>query len=131
MNAAAIEDEYVPDVESALRLFANLARQPREQLGFAYLDPKWRLLGLRYTEPGSRYAALVPFRAVVSDVLKFDAAGLVMAHNHPRGDPTPSEADHAITRRLGRVLEAIDVRLLDHVILAGEKSASFRALSFL
>ena len=52
-------------------------------------------------------------------------AAMVMAHNHPSGDPTPSEADRALTRRLARALDALDMRLLDHLVLAGDGSPAF------
>lgn len=59
----------------------------------------------------------------------FSRCGLT--HNHPSGDPTPSEADLAVTRRIIRVLDAIDVRLVDHIVLAGDRWASMRELGLL
>ena len=125
------ETRHVRDANAAHELFADLAGLPYELVGFAYLDPERRLLGVRYSPPGSRTAAAVSVRLVVADALAFDAVGVVMAHNHPGGDPAPSVADKAVTRRLARALSAVDVRMLDHIILTADRSTSFRALGLL
>lgn len=120
----------IADSAAARTLFAPLARERREVAAFAYLDPEWRLLGLRQTR-GSDTAIEVSLRLITADALAFDAAAMVMAHNHPGGDPTPSEADRALTRRLARTLDALDIRLLDHLVLAGDQVTSFRAMGLL
>jgi DNA repair protein RadC len=70
-------------------------------------------------------------RTIVADALAFDATGVVMAHNHPSGDATPSDDDRVLTRRLARALDAVGVRLIDHLVLAGDEAASFRGLGLL
>jgi DNA repair protein RadC len=120
----------VADAAAAHALFAPLAAERVEVAAFAYLDPEWRLLGLRHAR--SAAAAIdVPMRAVAIDVLALDCAAVVMAHNHPSGDAAPSAADRALTKRLARTLDALDVQLADHLILAGERVTSFRALGLL
>ena len=98
---------------------------------FAYLDPEWRLLGMRHMPSTGRDAVTVRVRDVVGDALAFDAAAVAMAHNHPSGDPTPSADDHLFTRRLSQALGAVGVRLVEHVVVADGGSASFRALGLL
>lgn len=116
---------------SALELldarFAPIADAPREVAIFAYLDPKWRVIATRHVGGGRTASLDIPLRAVIGDALAFDAAAIVMAHNHPSGDPSPSEADYVFTRRLERTLAAIDVRLVDHIVLARGGRVSFRA----
>lgn len=73
----------------------------------------------------------VPMRAVATDVLAFDCARVVMAHNHPSGDARPSDLDRALTKRLARALDALGVELFDHLVFAGERVTSFRALGLL
>ena len=63
-------------------------------------------------------------REVVKEALRLNAAAVFFSHNHPSGHPEPSEADKALTRRLKQALELVDVRTLDHVIVAGHASAS-------
>jgi DNA repair protein RadC len=60
---------------------------------------------------------------VVKRALKHNAAGLILAHNHPSGDPEPSAADRSITERLRRALELIEVRVLDHLIVGNDVSS--------
>lgn len=108
------------------RLFAPLADGDREVLGFAYLDPEWRLLGMRHSVPGSADAVDLPLRDVARDAISFGAAQVVMAHNHPSGDPTPSRADIAATRRLAAALDTIGVGLAEHLVLATGGVASLR-----
>lgn len=125
------EIRHIHGREAAVGLFGDLAALPYEMVAFAYLDPERRLLGLRHGQSGRADVAEVPVRLVVADALAFDAASVVMAHNHPGGDPTPSEADRAVTRRLARALDAIEVRLMDHLVLAVGGTASFRAMGLL
>lgn len=116
----------------ARHLFAPIAIAPREIAVFAYLDPNWRLLGSRHVPAADDADAVaIPLRTIVCDALKFDAAAVAMAHNHPSGDPTPSAADHALTRRLASALDAIGVRLIEHLVLAESGSESFRQQGWL
>jgi len=63
-------------------------------------------------------------REVVKEALRLNAAAVIFSHNHPSGHPESSEADKVLTRRLKQALELVDVRTLDHVIVAGHASAS-------
>lgn len=119
--------EEIRDHEAALRLFAPIAHLPQEVVAFAYLDPEWRLLGVRHRPSRSNHSVALPVREIARDALAFEARRVLMAHNHPSGDPSPSPDDVAATRRLARTLEAIGVTLVDHLVLAGTKSASLRA----
>ena len=86
---------------------------------------------MRHTLSGTFDTVDVPVRAVVADALALDAAGGGMAHNHPSGDATPSEADRLLTARLSRALDALGMRLFDHLIFVGDDYASFSGLGLL
>ncbi len=116
---------------AALRLFAGLARHPVEACAFAYLDPEWRLLGLRHSVSRRADEIVLPFREVVRDVLLHDARLVLVAHNHPGGDHQPSRDDLAVTRRLAATLEAIGARLIDHWVLAPGGETSLRGAGLL
>lgn len=111
--------------------FASIADAAQEVAIFAYLDPEWRVLGVRRVTSRAVNTLTVPLRDVVADAIAFDAVAVAMAHNHPSGDPTPSPADYALTQRIARTLEAIGVRLIEHVVLARGRRDSFRARGLL
>ena len=119
------------DPAAAGLLFAPLGNERVEVMVFAYLTDDQRLLGIRHTRSASVDSLDLPVREVATDALAFGAHGVVMAHNHPSGDPTPSSADRDATRLLARALDPLGVRLLDHLVIAREGSVSFRKLGLL
>ena len=114
-------------VADAARLFAPIADQPVEIAAFAYFDPEWRLLGIRHSLSAAADTVPLSIRAVARDALAFDARFAVMAHNHPSGDPRPSADDIIATRAVARMFDAIDVRLVDHLVLTRHGCTSLRA----
>jgi len=73
----------------------------------------------------------IPMREIARDVLALDARLVLMAHNHPSGDHRPSPDDLAVTSRLSRTLDAIGVRLVDHLILGRDGCTSLRDEGYL
>ena len=114
----------------AAALFADLSGAAQEIAAVAYLDPEWRLLGHREFR-GTASRAVPSIREIVRDALANEAAAVILAHNHPSGDPTPSIADLAFTRTLARTLAAIDITLADHLILTRTGIASLREAGLL
>ena len=129
----AIADDDLAGLRVSFRgtVFAGLAAEPTEVAALAYFDPNWRLLGVRHARSAASDAVNVPIRAVAADALVLDCVSVVMAHNHPSGDPSPSAADRAVTRRLARALDALDVELFDHLVFAADAFTSFRARGWL
>jgi len=119
------------DPEAAERLFAPLAGEAVEVLAFVYLDREQRVLGMRQSRSAAHDTHDVPVRDIVIDALGFGAAGVVMAHNHPSGDATPSAADREATRRVARALDTLGVRLLDHLVVTRNGATSFRTMGLL
>jgi DNA repair protein RadC len=76
---------------------------------------------------GSLNASIVHPREVFLPAIQHSAASLVLVHNHPSGDPEPSEEDLSITRRLIEVGDLVGIGVLDHVIVAARGSVSFRS----
>jgi DNA repair protein RadC len=74
---------------------------------------------------GTIDSAEVHPREVVKAALRHNAAAVIVSHNHPSGNPEPSAADQTLTQRLREALGLVDVRVLDHVIVAGNATASF------
>jgi len=92
-------------------------RRHQEVLGALYLDSRHRLLAERELYRGTLQRALVEPREVLREALLCGAAGVVVFHNHPSGDPTPSLEDLKFTRHLVDACAAVGMDLLDHLIL--------------
>lgn len=111
------------DVARIVRDSARGARQ--EQFFAVLLDARHRILGLRVISTGGLLGAPVHPRDVFAPAVREGAASMVVAHNHPSGDPTPSPEDHAVTDRLREAAELIGIRLLDHLVVGFERFYSF------
>ena len=96
------------------------ARWDREHFLMLPLDGRNRVLGFEIVSVGTLTASLVHPREVFKTAILANAAAIIVAHNHPSGDPTPSAEDRAITQRLKDAGELLGIRLLDHVVL-GER----------
>jgi len=90
------------------------------------LDGRQRVLGKRVISRGTLTASLVHPREVFRPALAACAASLVLVHNHPSGDPTPSSEDRAVTQRLVEAGELLGVRVVDHIVVAEEGFVSLR-----
>jgi len=101
-------------------LQTQLLDRGHEVFGLVYLDQRHRILATEELFRGSVDGASVHPREVVKQALARGAAAVILFHNHPSGQRTPSGADEAITERLRQALELIDVRVLDHVIVSAE-----------
>ncbi|HAF2131173.1 TPA: DNA repair protein RadC [Salmonella enterica] len=103
----------------------QLAGQEREVFIVLYLDNQHRLLESETLFSGSINHVQVHPREVVKSALRFNAAAAVLAHNHPSGDPEPSQCDRDITGRLQEALALVDVKTLDHLVIGSEGIVSF------
>lgn len=96
-----------------------LGNRDREACAAALVDTKHRVMGVEMVSIGSLDHTFMAPREIYRLALVHNAAALVVAHNHPSGDATPSPDDIAVTRRLLRAGELIGVDLLDHLVVAG------------
>jgi len=102
----------------------------KESLWVAHVDDHARCLHLsRHT--GDETGVDFPLRSIIADAAAHGSAGLVLAHNHPSGDPTPSAGDCRATRRLASAAEALDCVVLDHLVFAGNQCTSLRTMGLL
>ena len=107
-------------------LLPQFGNRPVEQFGVLLLDTKHRVLRTSVLSVGTLDASIVHPREVFREATSAGAAGLVLFHNHPSGDPLPSEDDCRLTERLVAAGVLMGIAVLDHVILADEKYYSFR-----
>ena len=102
----------------------RLAHLEHEVFAVLWLDSRYRIIGFEELFRGTIDGSSVHPREVVKSALHHNAAACILAHNHPSGISTASNADRSITRRLTDSLSLIDVRVLDHIIV-GEDCLSF------
>jgi DNA repair protein RadC len=106
-----------PDaVKNYLQL--HLARKAREEFAVLFLDAQNRLIELEVMFRGTLTQTSVYPREIVSEALRLGAAAVILAHNHPSGTVSPSRADEALTQTIKAALALVDVRVLDHIIVA-------------
>jgi DNA repair protein RadC len=120
-------------LEAACSFFAGCFAESdpaRECLWVAHVDRDANCLHLSRHDGGTCEAAL-PIRAIIADAAVHGSAGVILAHNHPSGDPEPSVADCRATRRLASAAEALDCAVVDHLVVAGDEWTSFRRLGLL
>lgn len=103
----------------------QLAEREHEVFAILYLDNQHRVIAFEELFRGTIDGAAVYPREVVKAALRHNAAAVILTHNHPSGNEEPSTADQAITDRLKRALQTVDIRVLDHVIVAGMRTTSF------
>ncbi len=120
-------------VETARLFFAGrFARlnPNRETLWVAHLDNDARCLHVsrhRGDESGIEF----PFRTIITDAVAYGSAGIILAHNHPSGDATPSDADCWVTRKLACAADVLGCKIVDHLVYAGDRTSSLRLLGLL
>jgi DNA repair protein RadC len=98
----------------------------KEHFDVLAFNQKQRLIGYKHVSTGTLTAFLVHPREVFSASLELRAAALIFLHNHPSGDPLPSQEGFEITRRLKEGGEVLGFRILDHIVLGHDRVYSFR-----
>ncbi len=101
-----------------------------EHLWIAHIDDAARCIHLSRHD-GEEGAATLPLRAVLADAVRHGSAAIILAHNHPSGDATPSAADRALTRRLALIGEAMGLVVIDHLVMTADDCSSMRAMNLI
>ncbi len=107
-------------------LESEMRTLPREELRIVLLDVRNRVIRISRVSEGGLSASVIYPRDLFREAVKANAAALILAHNHPSGDATPSREDLDTTRRLAEAGEMMGVKVVDHVILAAGGSISFK-----
>lgn len=115
----------VRDASDCLKALAFLKDEEVELFVVLMLDSQSRVRGIAKVSSGLVNCALVHPREVFRYAIAFGAVGIIIAHNHPTGDPTPSAEDRAVTRQLVEAGRIIDIPVYDHIIVAGDRFTSF------
>jgi len=110
---------------------ARLGRSTVEELHVIYLDRKNTVLADEALQRGTVDHTPVYPREIVKRALDLDATALILVHNHPSGDPTPSRADIEMTKQVKKAVAAVDISLHDHIIIGRGKHASLKSMGLL
>ena len=125
-RAPAERSQFVNARDIAAYLLPQFGSRPVEQFGVMLLDTKLRLLKTALVSVGTLDASLVHPREVFRAAAVAGAAAVVLFHNHPSGDPTPSRDDVGLTARLVAAGEVMGIDVVDHLVLADTKYCSFK-----
>ena len=112
-------------------LRSSLAARTAEQFRVLFLNSANRLIADEVMSLGNLTAVTVDPREIVKRSLEFGAAALILVHNHPSGNPAPSQADIIVTRRVVAACRTLGITVHDHLIVARSGIASFRELGLL
>jgi DNA repair protein RadC len=120
-----------PDDVLKIAAVRRLRQQQREHFLVLLLNARHEVIAVETVSVGSLNASIVHPREVFKPAIIESAASIILVHNHPSGDPEPSEEDVGITKRLVQVGELHGIAVLDHVIVARRGIVSFRARQLL
>lgn len=125
---AGYEDRFqVKSPADVAKLFmVEMMALDQEELWVAALDTKNRLIKVAKVYRGSVNTAMIRVGEVFKEALRLNAASVVIAHNHPSSDPSPSSEDILVTRQIVEAGKLLDVEVLDHLVLAGNRYISLR-----
>ena len=112
-------------------LISRYSHEAQEHLGAVLLDSRRRVLKQCEIFVGTVARALVSSRDVVRIALQANAVGVVLFHNHPSGDPTPSADDLSFTKKAQQSLALVDIELVDHLIVGAQRYCSMRGRGLL
>jgi len=122
----------IGDSKEAAALFATMFRHEGiEELRIAHVDRDRRLIAVCNHSSGGVDHVDLPLQEIAREALALQSHGILMAHNHPSGDPTPSRSDIDATRALAELAERLGIRLYDHLIFARDRWSSLLAMGLL
>ena len=126
------KERVLNSVDKCGRYFLELLGHERQELLYqACLDGKGKLLSCKKLSQGSADCTALSVRQVVENALLSGASAVVLAHNHPSGVALPSESDRAVTLWVRDALKTMDIRLLDHIIVADNDFVSMNQSGYL
>jgi len=120
------QEIYIHSPEDTIKIISNIKNNKKENFVALYLDARNKLIHQETISIGSLNASIVHPREVFEPAIQYLAAQIILAHNHPSGDPEPSTEDLAITKRLVESGKILGIEITDHIILAKNGFISFK-----
>jgi len=115
----------VKNHEEAAKLFDHIRYLDQEEFWIASLNGKSEVMDLTCIHKGTMHMVMVDTRLIFAKALEKKAHQIIVAHNHPSGDPKPSDQDRQLTENLKNICKLLNIHFADHIILAGKKMYSF------
>lgn len=109
----------------------SLRHRETECVILVSLDTRGRMLGEKKISDGSVKMSLLSPREIFLEALRVKAVNILLVHNHPSGDPTPSKLDRDVTSNISKLGKMMDILLLDHIIIGDNRYSSFKELGYL
>lgn len=119
-------EEYIYTPYQLYKKYYSLFQGKKEKVWCFYFNVKQKLLGKSLISMGSSDFAIILIKDILIDALKYDSKGLIIVHNHPSGDLSPSEQDLFFTKKLKKICKEIGFILLDHIIVTDESYYSMK-----
>ena len=108
----------------------EMRRLRTESLRVILLDTRYRLLHIEEVSVGSLNESIAHPREIFRPAITYSAYAVIVVHNHPSGDASPSQTDHSLTRRLAEAAELLQIKLLDHIIIGAPSEGNAGYFSF-
>jgi len=127
-NVKASERAVIHRSADAAKIFAEACKdcmQHHEEVYVMFLNKANRVLGISNVFKGGMAGAMIDIKIILQIALKVSASAIVLSHNHPSGNTKPSGHDISMTEALQKGCQAVDIKLLDHVIVTDEAFTSF------
>ena len=126
------ENKIISSSTDAIRIFEKeMMHLTKEELHMLYLDTKHRVIRHESVSSGGLSSIGIYPKDLLRGAIKVNCSGFILAHNHPSGDPTPSQSDIDSTRRIAKAADLLGLDLIDHVVIGKGKSVSLRELSYI
>lgn len=124
--------EMLSDSQATKNFLANrLKDYQHEVFGCLFLNVNNQLLGFEELFQGTLNEASIYPREVIKRCLCHNAAKIILAHNHPSGNPSPSQSDHEATQLLKKALNLMDIQIVDHIIIGSQDNFSFAEMGLI
>ena len=119
-NALHEDKPQIKSPEDAARLLWDMSRLEQEEMRTLMLDTKNRVMARATVYQGSVHTTIVRIGELFREAIRSNATSIILAHNHPSGDPTPSPEDAAITREIVKAGTLLDIDVLDHLVIGAQ-----------
>ncbi len=127
IKAAPAESDMVKSPADAANLLSDMSCLEQEVMRTILLDTKNRVLAMPVVYRGSLHTTVIRTTELFREAVRNNCAAIIVAHNHPSGDPTPSPEDVAVTREIVQAGKILDIDVLDHLVIgAGQKFVSLK-----